>query len=147
MAGTTNYATGIFKMAATISKDGTPSLSTLQPQPGSGKLPTLIAGEALTAGDACYIKSDGLVWLADGSAADAAAKVDGYAPSAVPAGEPVTLLFNVVFRYGTGLTPGARVYLHASTAGALYDTATTGGTAPIGFVVDATRIYLKQSEY
>lgn len=134
-------------MAATISKSGTPSLSTLQPAPGSGKLPTLIAGEALAAGDACYVKSDGLVWLSTGAAANAAAKVDGYAPSDVPVGEPVTLLFNVCFRYGASLTPGARVFLHASTAGALYDTATTGGTAPIGFCVDTTRIYLYQSRY
>lgn len=134
-------------MAADIAKSGTPSLSTMQPMPGSGKLPTLVAGEAIAAGDACYIKSDGKIWLSTGAAANAAAKVDGFAPYAVAAGEAITLIFNVCFRYGASLTPGARVFLHASTAGALYDTATTGGTAPIGFVVDATRIYLFQSKY
>lgn len=131
---------------ADIAKSGSPSLSTLQPLPGSGKLPTLYAGEALVAGDACYIKSDGKVWRSTGAAVAAAAKVDGYAPVDIPSGESVTLLFNVTFRYGTGLTPGARVFLSATT-GALADAATTGGTAPIGFVIDATRIYLYQSRY
>lgn len=132
---------------ADISKSGTPSLSTLQPQPGSGKLPTLAAGEALAAGDACYIKSDGKVWKSTGAAATAPAKVDGFAPNARATGEAVTLVFNVCFQYGASLTPGARYFLSGATAGALADAASTGGTAPIGFAVDATRIYLFQSKY
>jgi hypothetical protein len=34
-----------------------------------------------------------------------------------------------------------------TTAGALDSVASTGGTAPIGYVVDATRIHLYQSRY
>lgn len=131
---------------ADIAKSGSPSLSTLGPDPGSCKLPTLYAGEAIAAGDACYIKSDSKVWRSTGAAANAAAKVNGYAAMDCPSGEAITLFYNVCFRYGAGLTPGATIFLSATT-GAIADAATTGGTAPIGFVVDATRVYLKQSAY
>lgn len=131
---------------AAISKVGSPSLASMNLDPGAQKLPALIAGEALAAGDACYVKSDGLIWRAIGTAANAAAKVRGYAPTLINVGEPVSLIFNVSVNYGSGLTPGADVFLGAA-AGGLDTAATTGGTAPIGFVEDATRIYLYQSRY
>ncbi len=131
---------------ADIAKSGTPSLASIGPIPGANKLSTLVAGENIAAGDACYIKSDGKVWRSTGTAVAAAAKVNGFAPYAVNAGETITLFFNVTFNYGAALTPGAQVFLSA-TAGALSDIATVGGTAPIGFIVDATRIYLYQSRY
>src|SRR5687768_9783795 len=118
---------------AVIAKSGTPSLSSVTTQVNS--LSGLLAGEAIAAGDACYIKSDGKAWLATGAAANAAAKVYGYACQAASVGEAVTLAYDVRFRYGAGLTPGAQVFLSA-TAGTLSDVATTGGTAPIGVVVD-----------
>jgi len=129
---------------AQIAKSGTPSLATVTTQVNS--LSGLIAGEAIAAGDACYIKSDGKAWLATGTAANAAAQVYGYACQAASVGEAVTLAYDVRFRYGAGLTPGTKVYLSA-TAGTLSDAATTGGTAPIGVVVDATRIHLWQARY
>jgi hypothetical protein len=132
---------------AEIAKSGSPSLSTLLPEPGSGKLPTLYAGEAISAGDACYIKSDGKVWRSNGAAVAAAAKVNGYAPMDCPSGEAITLLFNVSYRYGAGLTPGATYFLSGTVLGGLADAASTGGTGPIGFAIDATRIYLMQSKY
>ncbi len=61
-------------------------------------------------------------------------------------GEAVTLFRHVNFRYGSGLTPGGRVYVGAA-AGAIADAATTGGTAPVGFVVDATRVHIHGSYY
>lgn len=132
---------------AAISKSGTPSQSSMGLAPGAQKLPVLYAGEDLAAGDACYIKSDGKIWKSTGAAANAAAKVRGYTEIAVKSGEPVTLVFNVTFRYGASLTPGIDVYLSGTTAGGLDTAASTGGTAPIGYVVDATRIYLYQSRY
>jgi hypothetical protein len=130
---------------AQIAKSGTPSLCSLLPN-GSDVLSGLMAGETLAAYDACYIKSDGKVWKSNGTSANAAAKVDGYAATATAADEPVTLLKNIRVRYGAGMTPGARIYLSA-TAGTLSDAATTGGTAPIGFVIDATRVFLDVSNY
>lgn len=131
---------------ADIAKSGTPSLSHVLP-PANHKLSGLLAGEDIAAGDACYIKaSDGKAWKSTGTAANAAAKVRGYAAQAASSGEAVTLLFGVTFRYGAGMSPGAEVFLSA-TAGAIADAATTGGTASIGFVVDATRVFLRQSTY
>jgi len=51
----------------------------------------------------------------------------------------------VVFDYANTLAPGAAVYLSAATPGGLADTATTGGTVPIGRVLDANRILLIRS--
>lgn len=126
---------------AAIAKSGTPSLSTATPSQ-EHQITGLLAGEAIAAGDACYIKSDGTVGLATGAAADAKARVRGFAAVDAQSGEAVTLYRGVRFRYGAGLTPGTDVYLSGATAGALADTASTGGTASIGFVVDATRIQL-----
>jgi hypothetical protein len=131
---------------ADIAKSGTPSLASVLPGQND-RHSGLLAGEDLAAFDACYIKSDGKVWRATGAAANAAAKVRGYAAEACKSGEAVTLFFDIVARYGAGLTPGADYYLSGATAGALADAASTGGTAPIGYAVDATRIALMRSRY
>lgn len=128
---------------AAVSKSGTPSLATVLP-PAANKL-TLIAGEAIAAGDACYVKSDGKLWLSTGAAANAAAVVDGFALSAAAAGEAVTVAHGVRLEYGSGLTPGAGYYLSGTTAGGLVDAASTGGTTVIARAVDATRIEVRRS--
>jgi hypothetical protein len=130
---------------AAVTKVGTPSLSTVVPCPAH-QIPGLLAGEAIAAGDLCYIKNDGKVWKANGTSANSAAKVRGMAMQAAAVGESCTLYHGVTVRYGSGLTPGADLYL-STTAGLIVDGATTGGTAPIGFVVDATRIHVFQSRY
>lgn len=111
---------------------------------GSG----LICGEDIAQGDACYIKSDGKVWRSTGAAANAAAQVDGFAAqdAKVAQSDAVTLYNDVDWDYGSGLTPGTKVFLSA-TAGAIADAATTGGTGQIGRVIDATRIRLFRSNY
>lgn len=132
---------------AAVAKSGTPSLATTLPCPAH-QLSGQTAGEALGAFDACYIKaSDGKVYKSDGTAANAAAKVRGYAAQAYASGDTdVTLYWNVRVRYGSGMTPGTDLFL-ATSAGTLVDAATTGGTAPIGYVVDATRVELWRSTY
>ncbi len=131
---------------AAIAKSGTPSMSSVLP-PQNNQIAGLLAGDAIAAGDACYVNSSGVVIRSTGAAANAAAKVRGFAAAAATSGEAVTLVWDVNFRYGAGLTPGADVFLSGTTAGALDSAASTGGTAPIGFVVDATRIRLYQSRY
>lgn len=131
---------------AQIAKAGTPSLASLLPN-GGDIMPDRLAGEDLDTYDACYIKaSDGRVYKSTGAAANAAAKVRGYAAKATKAGEAVTLHKNVRVRYGANLTPGTDVYLSA-TPGTLSDAPTTGGVSPIGYVYDATRILLNESRY
>lgn len=129
---------------ATLTKVS-PSLSTVEPCPAHS-ITGLVAGEAIPAGSPCYIKSDGKVWLSDGTADTAPAKVDGWAPIAAAVGQPITLLFDVNFRYAAGLTPGARYYVSA-TKGELDDAATTGGKAYVAFAIDAQRIRVLQSRY
>jgi hypothetical protein len=136
---------------AAIAKAGVaqPSLASLDVPP-TNKITGLKCGEDLGLWDACYIKaSDGLVYRSIGTAVNAAAKVRGYAATAckVAAQDAVTLIFDVNVAYGSGLSPGADVFLSGTTAGGLVDAASTGGTAPIGFVVDAQRIRLFASKY
>lgn len=101
----------------------------------------LIAGEAIDANAACYIKAaDGKVYMSNGTAADAAAKVDGFSAQAAAAGQGVTLLGRGTrMRYGTGLTIGALYYL-AATAGRLDTAATVGGTVALAKAISATDV-------
>lgn len=101
----------------------------------------LVAGEAIDACAACYIKaSDGKVYMSDGTADDAAAKVDGFSAQAAAAGQGVTLFGRGIrMRYGTGLTIAALYYL-AATAGRLDTAATTGGTTAIVKAISATDV-------
>lgn len=131
---------------AEITKAGKPSLASVLP-PQSQRPGGKIAGEAIAAGDCCYINADGLVYRSTGAAANAAAKVRGWADVDTPIGEAVTLLFDVNLHYGAGLTPGTNLYVSATVPGGLSDTATTGGVAPVAFVWDATRIHVWQSRY
>jgi hypothetical protein len=132
---------------AEIAKSGTPSLATVLPDPGACKLPALVAGENLAAGDACYIKNDGMIYRSTGAATGQAARVMGFAPQKTNAGEVVTLYYHVNFRYGATLTPGTPYYVSGTNPGGLADAASTGGTGIVGFAVDATRIYVRQSGY
>ena len=129
---------------ASISKVTPVSISTAAPD-AEHSLSGLYAGEAIAAGDACYIKTaDGKLWRSIGTAANAAAVVDGFAASDAAVGDPLSVYYNIRFRYGASLQPGTYVYLD-TVAGGLSDTATTGGTVPIGRVIDATRIDLVRS--
>ena len=103
----------------------------------------LLAGAALDVAAPCYIHTDGTVLMANGTGANAAARVVGFTPRAVAAGQPVTLFgLGARFRYGTGLTPGALLFLGA-TAGRLDDGATTGDAVGIATVITSTDIRVR----
>jgi hypothetical protein len=127
---------------AAVAKSGAPSLATVNPGPNCWVGSDLHAGAAIAAGDACYIASTGLVLLATGAAANAAALVDGFAALPAKIGEAVTLLDGVDWHYGAALTPGARYYLSGTTPGGLDTVASTGGTIAIGKAISTTRIRL-----
>lgn len=130
---------------AELTRTGKVSLAS-QLVPANDKLPR-IAGEAIIAGDACYIKNDGRAWKSTGAAANAAAQVDGFALEDASVGEAVTLGWHINLRYGAGLTPGTRYYLSGTVAGGLADAASTGGTAWVAKAIDDTRLYVKRSAY
>lgn len=107
----------------------------------AAQIPDLIAGEDLEIGP-CYIKaSDGKAYASNGTAANAAAKSQGFCARSVKAGQPVTLFGpGTRFRYAaSGLTPGAALYIGA-TAGRLDTTASVGDAVGIAFAKDATDI-------
>jgi len=120
--------------------EGAPSMCTPSPPFNAHLSDPLVAGEVLDAGRACYIKSDGKVYQATGAADNAAAIVHGWTPKKYYVGNPVTLYNDVNFEYGSGLTPGAPLYLSATNPGRLSTTATTGGKVPCAFVVSADKI-------
>jgi hypothetical protein len=119
------------------------SPATYQP-PYNAQRASHIAGEALTAGDMVYLKSDGKVWKATGAAANAAALAIGMVLKDYPVGdEGVTVWKDITVNYGTGYTPGARLYVSGTVAGGLADAASTGGTTAVGYVDrDGSRIVL-----
>lgn len=129
---------------AEIAKAQPVSLSSLVPQQGD-TINGLKAGENIAGGDACRINAaDGLVYRASGAAANANAQVAGFALTDASSGDAVTLLTHGNFKYGSGLTPGARYFLSGTVAGGLADAASTGGTSPIAFALDTTRIRIRQ---
>ena len=103
------------------------------------QIPDLVAGEALDVAAPCHIDAtDGKVYMSNGTAADADAKIDGFTPRAVASGQPVTLVGKGArFRYSDGnLTPGATYYLGA-TDGRLDTAATTGDAAGVAKAINA----------
>ena len=103
------------------------------------------AGEALFACAVVQLKSDGKIWLANGSAADANAMIVGMVPRDYQVGEPVTVFTaGAQFRYAaSGLVMGAKLYL-GTTAGRLDTAATTGDLVTNGTAqaISATDIRL-----
>jgi hypothetical protein len=98
------------------------------------------AGEAITAGYACYVKSDGLIWLTV-STTVAGAQFDGVAVVGAAAGEPVT-----IFQQGSKINIGAHglaigAFLYPSdTAGLFSDAAISLGEPPIAKAISANTI-------
>lgn len=102
----------------------------------------LVAGENIdSACNACYVKaSDGKVYMSNGTANDAAAKVDGFNAQPAKAGQGVTIFGpGLRMKYGTGLTIAALYYL-GTTAGRLDTAATTGGLTAIVKAITATDV-------
>lgn len=135
---------------ANVSKTGTPSLSTPAPRPPE-TLTGLLAGEALAAGDAVYIKtSDGKLWIATGAAVAEAAEAIGLVCAPASADEAVTVaLFGsgLMFAYGpniAGAATAAGTPLFLGTGGLLADAATTGGLVAVAWVAGDGRICLQR---
>lgn len=107
----------------------------------AGQITGLVAGEDLDAVAPCYINStDGKLYMSNGTALNEAAEFVGFTPHARLEGEACTV-FNIGarFHYGSGMTPGALLYIF-TTAGELGDAATTGGVNPVARVITATDI-------
>jgi hypothetical protein len=129
---------------AEITRVGTPAvLSALTL--AANRITGSLAGEDIAAGDACTIDGAGKVRRSVGFAFGEAADVRGFAEAQAGSGQPVTLVFDVTMRYGEGLSRGGSLYVSATIPGGLADSPSPGGTRPVAFVVDATRIHTLQS--
>jgi hypothetical protein len=129
---------------AEVTKGASPSLASVLPPPNLQEA-GLVAGEALGAFDAVYVKaSDKKVYKATGAAANAAARARGWVPSAYPIGaKDVTVYYgDITVNYGSGLTTGDDLFLSGTVAGGLANAASTGGTGVIAFVLDDQRVRL-----
>jgi hypothetical protein len=119
---------------AAIAKAGVPSACSTNPEPH--RLPTIVCGEDIGAGDVVAMHADGLAYKS--VAGDGYTKL-GIAWVAANTGDPVTPTIGLRFSYGSGMTPGAKVW-GSATAGALSTTAVNSETVALGFAWDATRI-------
>lgn len=131
-----------------VAKVGNPSLASVLP-PANNRITGLFCGQNLNVGDACYIASTGLVMQSTGAAINAAAEVDGFCltNALVAQNDAVTLVFDVILNYGSGLTPGSKLYVSGAVAGGLDTAPSTGGTKEVAKCVDTTRIYVQRSRY
>jgi hypothetical protein len=109
-------------MAADLTMTGSPRLA----DPHAPVRVTVVAGEAITAGDACFIHTDGKAYQCDSTDHTGIANVtkfDGISINAVTAGDPVTL-FGIgakIYLTSTDQTIGTFWYVGANE-GVLYDT-------------------------
>jgi len=133
---------------AEITKLSTASLSSQGLIHGAQKLRPTECGEAIGKGDALCIRTDGKLYRATGAAANASAKVHGFAPTACDSGEVLTPIYNcIISGYAAGMTPGAPLFLSGTTAGGLADAASTGGTGVVAHAINATDIIVYQGRY
>jgi hypothetical protein len=121
-----------------IDPNAGPDASTIAVAP---QISGLVAGEALFAGAIVRIDAtSGKVFLANGTAADANAQIAGVVPRSAGIGQPVTVYgIGARFRYATGLTPGAKLFL-GTTAGRADTAATTGDAVGVFRVINDTDV-------
>jgi hypothetical protein len=127
-------------MAEIVRAGNGASMTTANPGTATQYAGQHFAGEDLAAGQSVYANADGTWYRANGTAANAAARVRGQVFLSASAGSPVSIVFarsfgNFTLASGAALTPGADVYLSATNPGDYSTTATTGGATPIGFVM------------
>lgn len=107
---------------------------------------TVVAGEALAAGDFVYITSTGTAMKADASIIAKAAR--GYTLVSVTNGSQATIYFDESNSALSALTPGATYYL-STTPGSISTVAPTGSgniVQPIGFATSATNVHVNIEE-
>jgi hypothetical protein len=102
----------------------------------------LLAGANIDPVSPCYIKgADGKAYMSNGTAANEAAKFDGFTAKAYKTGQAVTLFgVGARFRYSAGtLVAGTDLFI-GTADGVLADAATTGGLRAIARAINSTDI-------
>ena len=131
-----------FNQIKGLLQDGTYGLGGNLKLGGNAITEDLTAGEALSAGDLCYLSTDGMMWKADASAESTSITLLAIATETISANATGTfLLFG---SYTTsGLTAGDIMYV-SETAGAMTNTApsTSGSVVRIvGYALSTTVLF------
>lgn len=142
-------------MAEVTLRDANPSLATVVSYPNGGtatehQITGLECGEDIGNGDFVYIdNTDGMVYIADGSAADQEAEVCGIVLIGNEEGKTVTIWHGVnvhlgpQYANGDPVAAGKKLYLSGTNPGKTADAASTGGTRAIARVLDTDgRVYI-----
>jgi hypothetical protein len=132
---------------ADITSTATPSYAS-QLIPANDKDSGLKVGEDIPQGCPCVIYSDGLVYQSDGTGTTRN-KIHGFAagPAYVAQGDTITLIRDSMWGFtGSGLNPGAPLYLSGATKGTLASATSTNVTKSCGYIVDGGRARLKATE-
>ncbi len=100
-------------------------------------------GETIASADAIALNpANGKLVRANGAAADALARVVGFAGEPGTLNKGVTILKGVNIGYPTGLPSGTLLYLSGTVPGGLADAPSAGGASPIAMVMDAGIIHV-----
>jgi hypothetical protein len=127
--------------------DGTGKLDpTFFPSGYGPDVTTLVAGEALTAGDFVYILAGGTVMKAD--ATTYAKRAMGYVTASVLNAGNATVYFDDSNTGLSGLTPGSKYYLSATSGVATLTAPTTAGqyVQGLGVATSATSLHVNIEE-
>lgn len=143
-AATTTSA-GVDDAGKIIGLDATGRIDgTMMPVGIGADIKTLPASENLAAGDLVNLWTDtGAIKVRKADAATSGKEAVGFVLSAVTSGNDATVYFDGTITGLSGLTPGAKYYLSAATAGAIVSTApTTSGNIvqEVGYALAATEL-------
>lgn len=134
---TRDTTTGLRKEVAANQTGGSGAENAIAAYDSTGRVPlaampvgivpdsqALLAGEALTAGDYCYINSSDEIVRA--SAAPGGHEATGFVLASSALADPATIYFEGRNTAHTGLTPGARYFLSATVPGGVTTTPVVG---------------------
>jgi hypothetical protein len=130
---------------ANITKSSTIGFDSISAINGGLRISELTAGSAIAAGDAVYIKSDGLVYSTDGTTETTQSSFVGLVARSYVANQPVTIFGQGnVFEYSSGsMTPGNLLWVSGSaTAGGLSDAKVLATDVPVARAINLTNVVI-----
>ncbi|OGL47430.1 MAG: hypothetical protein A2161_09165 [Candidatus Schekmanbacteria bacterium RBG_13_48_7] len=131
-----------------VSEDTTPDLGGSLNMKGFGFDDEFIAGEALTAGDCCYLSTDGKMWKADADENSTCDTIIAFATANISA--EATGIFRLMGKITlSGLTPFSMAYVSTTAGGLVFAPPDGAGDIqrPVGFCLSTTVLYIIPNLY
>jgi hypothetical protein len=147
----TSGTSGTSGVSGSSGSSGTSGVATLTAEPasdqtGNGVTGTFTAGESLSFGDICYVKSDGKMWKADANASTTMPVVMMALGSISADASGSFLAFGIARNDAWNWTVGGALYASAATTGALTQTAPSGSgdqVQVVGIATHADRVFFR----